>query len=177
MESALQISLAQAVSRSDRMDYAIQKSVELGVRSIQPVITEHTAFSIREGKGEKKQVHWQGIVQSACEQCGRTYVPTVHPVRPFAEWVSQSGQDETGIKLVLDCDAEVTFSRLASNTAASPRKILLLIGPEGGLSSDELKRLQASGFVSIKLGPRVLRTETAAVAALAGLQTIWGDLA
>ena len=177
VESALRIHLVQAVSRSDRMDYAIQKSVELGVYAIYPIISEHVAYTVNEGKADKKLAHWQGIAQSACEQCGRAFVPAIYTLSYFAEWLGSVTAEQPGVKLVLDCEAELTFSRLEADVKSAPKEVTLLVGPEGGLSAQEFKQLREKDFLPVKLGPRILRTETAAVAALAGLQTLWGDLA
>jgi len=166
-ESPLELRLLQGVSRGERMDYTVQKAVELGVNRIVPVLAERTTVNLKGERRDRRRAHWQGVVHSACEQSGRNRVPAVAPVTPFAEAIAGA----EGLKLVLHHRAP---SDLASLSApAGP--VTLLIGPEGGLSAGEIDAAEAAGFVPLRLGPRVLRTETAALAALAVLQWQWGD--
>ena len=151
------------------MDYTVQKAVELGVRAIQPLTTERSVVRLDASRAAKRVSHWQGIIVAACEQCGRNEVPDVLPVLSLNAWLGALRQD--ALRLTLTPGARLRLAELER-----PRgEIVLLAGPEGGLSPRELKDVQASGFTSVRLGPRVLRTETAAVAALAAMQTLWGD--
>lgn len=165
-ESLLEVTLAQAVTRSERMDYAIQKAVELGVTAIQPVVTEHS-LRLDESRAQKKLAHWQAVAQSAAEQCGRDWVPPVQPLCTLADWLPRA---KTELKLVLDPDG----GKLKSLRPA--RQITLLVGPEGGLGPEDLLLCAGAAFQRLTLGPRILRTETAGAAALAAIQTLWGDL-
>jgi 16S rRNA (uracil1498-N3)-methyltransferase len=170
-ESHLQVTLAQAVAKSENMDYAIQKAVELGVTEIQPLLTERSVVRLTAERWERKVEHWQGIATSACEQCGRNRVPKVLPVAEMLDWVATAGK--TALKLVLSPRADRSLRTLP----ASGKPILLLVGPEGGLSDVEINLAELNGFFGMTLGPRVLRTETAGVVALAVVQALWGDLA
>ena len=168
-ESPLTVTLAQAISRGERMDYAIQKAVELGVSHIQPLVTEFCVVKIHQERVDKRLAHWQGIIISACEQCGRTRVPTIGAPAPYPSWLAGCA---SAVKLVLDPYAAQGLSHLPPPAG----DITLLIGPEGGLSDTELAQAQHAGFIPVRLGARMLRTETAPVAALAAVQTLWGDL-
>jgi 16S rRNA (uracil1498-N3)-methyltransferase len=168
-ESPLHILLGQAVSRGERMDYTLQKAVELGVGEIQPLATERSLARTDPTRQDRKLRHWQEVVRSAAEQSGRECVPAVHPMQPLAHWLASLPASR--LKLLLEPQAE------AGLVSRSPvPELCLLSGPEGGLSDQEIKAAAAAGFVGIRLGPRILRTETAAVACLAALQTLWGDL-
>lgn len=169
-ESTCQITLGQAISRSDHMDMAIQKAVELGVFAIQPLMTKHMAIKLDAKNLTKKQQHWQGIVISACEQSGRCFVPTVYPALELSKWVAQCQQN---LRFVLH--PGVT-SNIKSTTESTIHSIALLIGPEGGLHDKEVALAESCHFRPWCLGPRILRTETAAFAALALLQQQFGDL-
>jgi 16S rRNA (uracil1498-N3)-methyltransferase len=168
-ESPLTIWLAQGISRGERMDYTMQKAVELGVSRIIPLFTEHCGVQLSGERLEKRIKHWQGVVISACEQCGRNRIPQVTAPVTLTEWVMAPGD---GLRLVLDPDAEHSLPQIPAPT----ERIALLIGPEGGLSELELELAKQAGHVGLRLGPRILRTETAAVAALAAAQSLWGDL-
>jgi len=169
-ESPLQITLAQGISRGERMDYTLQKSVELGVNRIIPLTTERCGVKLDEKRAAKRLLHWQGILISACEQCGRNRVPEILPITSLSHWL---GEDRGNtLQLVLHHRATHSLRQLAPPTG----EIALLIGPEGGLSENEIENASQRGFQGIQFGPRVLRTETASVAALAALQTHWGDL-
>lgn len=168
-ESPLTVNLAQAISRGERMDYAIQKAVELGVSHIQPLTTEFCVVKIQQERVDKRLAHWQGIIISACEQSGRTRVPAISAPAPYARWLAECASN---VKLVLDPYTTQGLSALPQPTG----DITLLIGPEGGLSDAELAQAHHVGFISVRLGARMLRTETAPVAALAAIQTLWGDL-
>ncbi len=167
-ESPLAVHLGQAISKGDRMDYAIQKAVELGVAAITPLYTEHGDVRLKGEREAKKLAHWQAVAASACEQCGRATLPPVHPPLPLARWLK--GRDEA-LRLVSHPGAAGALDR-----AEPPASAALLIGPEGGLSADDLAAALASGFSPLSLGPRILRTETAPVVALSLLQYRFGDL-
>ncbi len=169
-ESPLQITLAQGISRGERMDYTLQKSVELGVNRIIPLTTERCGVKLDEKRAAKRQQHWQGIIISACEQCGRNRIPEILPITSLACWL---GENHTETQpFVLHHSAKHSLRQLAPPCGP----ISLLIGPEGGLSENELENASQGGFQGIQFGPRILRTETASIAALAALQTYWGDL-
>ena len=157
--------LAQAVSRADRMDLTLQKAVELGVGAIAPLITERSAPLPEGARRARRLDHWRGIVASACEQCGRNRLPEVFEPRTLADWLPGAPD---GNRLVLDPQAAVPLQ--AVTLAATP--VILLVGSEGGLSDAELAAAHAAGFTGVGLGPRVLRTETAALVALAQLQLL-----
>ncbi|MDR9498002.1 MAG: 16S rRNA (uracil(1498)-N(3))-methyltransferase [Hydrogenovibrio sp.] len=177
-ESPLTTTLVQSVSKGDRMDYSLQKAVELGVTAIQPVLTEHSMVRLSDDKAEKRQRQWQAIVIHACEQCGRTHVPEVRPLKTYQAWLNALPADAETTNLpglVLDPRATHTLSDLTPPAPQQP--LCFLIGPEGGLSTAEIDQAVEKGLKAIALGPRVLRTETAGVALLAAMQTLWGDFA
>ena len=169
-ESRLTLTLAQGVSRGERMDYTIQKAVELGVHAIQPLHTERAVVRLESERAERRVAHWQRVAIHACEQCGRDAIPSISPLRGYSEWLAD--QDETGMKLRMD---PLGPSDLSDQTYGRGG-VTLLVGPEGGLSDAENLLADKAGFVGFRLGPRILRTETAAVAALTALQLRWGDL-
>jgi 16S rRNA (uracil1498-N3)-methyltransferase len=169
-ESALRINLIQGVSRSERMDWTLQKATELGVAAIAPVLTARSVVRLDDQQAQKKQAHWRGIVTGACEQCGRARIPAVATPVTLRYYFANVRKD--GLRLVLSPSAPGSLAGLTS----LPNKVELLIGPEGGLDDDELIASRSAGFIPVRLGPRVLRTETAAVVALTVLQALWGDL-
>ncbi len=169
VESPLWVVLAQGVSRGEKMDYTLQKAVELGVAVIQPLFAERGGIGLTGERLARKTQHWRGIVIGACEQCGRNRLPELREPLPLAEWLRQSV--EPGLRLLLDPLAERGLRGLEPPTGV----VTLLIGPEGGLSSAETAQARQAGFTGVRLGPRVLRTETAGVAALAAVQALWGD--
>lgn len=166
-EPALQVHLGQAMSRGERMDWAIQKAVELGVTEITPLFTERCEVKLQGERADKRQAHWQQIAVSACEQCGRSVVPLIHPPAALNTWLDGLACD---LKLVLHHRTEQSLDSLAR-----PERLGLLIGPEGGLSADEIALAENTGFQAARFGPRVLRTETAPVVALTMAQHLWGD--
>ncbi|MBP5073855.1 16S rRNA (uracil(1498)-N(3))-methyltransferase [Pseudomonas chlororaphis] len=166
VESPLQIHLGQGLSRGERMDWAIQKATELGVNEITPIFSERCEVRLKDERADKRLSHWRQVAASACEQCGRSRVPVIHPPVLLADWIKQTQAD---LKLVLHPVAEPLVSH------AKPATLAFLIGPEGGLSDAEVDQAQATGFLPARLGPRVLRTETAPVVALAVAQQLWGD--
>ena len=169
-ESPLAITLVQAVSRSERMDWTLQKATELGVRRIQPVLSARSVVRLDERQAAKKLRHWQAIVAGACEQCGRSVLPDVRAPLELSRYFAESPRE--GQRLVLSPNGPASLAGLASTAA----RIELLIGPEGGLDDAELDASARAGFAPVRLGPRVLRTETAGIVALAVLQALWGDL-
>lgn len=165
-DSSLNIHLGQGLSRGERMDWAIQKATELGVNAITPIVSERCEVRLSDERADKRLAHWRQIAISACEQCGRSSVPVIHPPQTLNEWLHST---EADLKLVLHPVAEP----LASHQ--QPQSLAFLIGPEGGLNDAEVTQAQGAGFHSARLGPRVLRTETAPVVALALAQQLWGD--
>jgi 16S rRNA (uracil1498-N3)-methyltransferase len=169
-ESPLRITLIQGISRGERMDWTLQKATELGVHAIAPVLTSRSVVRLDAKQAEKKQAHWRAIAVGACEQCGRSRIPNVGTAMTLREYFTNVRKD--GMRLVLSPAAPGSLAGISS----LPSKVDLLIGPEGGLEDDELVAAQKAGFMPVRLGPRVLRTETAAVVALSVMQALWGDL-
>ncbi len=165
-ESPLRIHLGQGLSRGERMDWAIQKATELGVSEITPIVSERCEVRLKDERAEKRQAHWQQVAVSACEQCGRSVVPIIHSPVPLADWLKRT---EADLKLVLHPVAEPLTSHEKPDTLA------FLVGPEGGLNDAEVEQAKDAGFHAARLGPRVLRTETAPVVALSVAQQLWGD--
>ncbi|MBW0147288.1 16S rRNA (uracil(1498)-N(3))-methyltransferase [Marinobacter arenosus] len=168
-ESPLEIVLGQTLSKGDRMDYAVQKAVEMGVTRIVPLTTERCDVKLKGDREDKRLRHWQSVAVSAAEQCGRARVPDILPVMTVPQWLEHSR--DCDIRLVLHHRTEQSLT-----TMAKPGRIALMIGPEGGLTADEIALAENDGFLPVALGPRVLRTETAPVAAMALCQWLWGDL-
>jgi 16S rRNA (uracil1498-N3)-methyltransferase len=168
-ESPLPVHLGIGLSRGDRFDWLVQKATELGVTQISPLFTERVEVKLKGERANKKLQHWRQIAISACEQCGRNRVPSIHPPQRLADW---SGQLQAVCKLVLHHRGQQSLAGLAP-----PATVALLIGPEGGLSEEEIDLAQQQGFLPLTLGPRVLRTETAPLASLAIVQQLWGDMA
>lgn len=169
VESPLRIVLGQTLSKGDRMDYAIQKSVEMGVTTIVPLVTERCEVRLKGDREDKRLRHWQSVAVSAAEQCGRATVPDIQPVMTLDDWFGFT--EGCDVRLVLH-----HRTRQSLETLARPERVALMIGPEGGLSEAEIAAAESAGFLPTALGPRVLRTETAPVAALALCQWLWGDL-
>jgi 16S rRNA (uracil1498-N3)-methyltransferase len=171
-EAPLPVTLAQGVSSGERMDFTLQKAVELGVAAIQPLVTSRSIVRLDAERAAKRLAHWQGVVIAACEQCGRNRVPRVEPLRAIDEWTRALARaPAAGVRLLLSPRASTGLRNLERPEAG----VLLLAGPEGGLAPEEERDALAAGFSAVRLGPRVLRTETAALAALAALQALWGD--
>lgn len=171
-ETPLRVHLVQGVSRGERMDFVIQKATELGVKRVTPVLTEYGVVKLDTKRAEKRREHWQGVAQSACEQSGRIRVPLIDAPVPLKTWFGNQPAD-IDAQLVLRPGAGAPLAGIE----APSTKVCLLIGPEGGFSNTEYEDADIAGFRAVSLGPRVLRTETAAVAALSVLQSKWGDLA
>lgn len=169
-ESPLAITLVQAVSRGERMDWTLQKATELGVKRIQPVLSTRSVVRLDEQQAARKLRHWQAIVGAACEQCGRSVLPEIRPPLDLARFLAEAPRE--GQRLVLSPTGPASLAGLASMAA----RVELLIGPEGGLDDAEIDAAARAGFAPVRVGPRVLRTETAGIVALAVLQALWGDL-
>ncbi len=170
-ESPLNITLVQGISRGERMDFTMQKAVELGVHTIAPVTTERSVVRLDDARRLRRLEHWRGIAVSACQQCGRTRLPSIVEIGSLEEWLEKRFQPETATGFVLSPEA-----RLCPGDLEPLDHVVLLIGAEGGFSDGEMARVKQSGFKPLSLGPRILRTETAAVAALTALQLVCGDL-
>lgn len=169
-ESPLNITLLQGISSGDRMDYTIQKAVELGVHAIQPISTERSVVKLNQERAQKRIEHWQNIVTSSCEQSGRAFVPQVFSPLTLSNWLAENSQ-ENATRILLNPVGALKIATLTKPIS----QIQLLIGAEGGLSQIEVNAAISQGFQSIILGSRILRTETAALAAIASMQTLWGD--
>ena len=173
-EAGIDIRLLFAVAKGDRADWVIQKAVELGVTAIAPVLTERTVVKFSGDRGTKRHRHWSGVVVGACEQCGRNRLPNLEPADSLIAQLTKRCRHRLG--LVLDPGGDQSFHQLARAVTPPASGIDVLIGPEGGFSREELQAAQETGFVVLSFGPRVLRAETAAIAAVASLQLMWGDL-
>lgn len=182
-ESPLRLVLAQAVARGEKMDFVLQKATELGAAGFVPLITERTEVRLDAERGEKRRAHWQGVIASACEQSGRAHLPALGQVATLANWLGSApvpGLDALAATpdqrlplLHLDPEAETSLHDLPESARAGG---CFVIGPEGGLGERDLAQLHAAGSLGIRLGPRVLRTETAGLALLAAMQARYGDL-
>ncbi len=167
-ESKLVVTLVQAVQAGEKMDFTIQKAVELGVTDIVPVDSRRSVIRLTGERAAKRVAHWQGVAASACEQCGRNQVPLVAPLEKLEHWLARPARP--GLRLMLEPGAEYSLADLPP-----VKDVQLLIGAEGGLDPQEMLAAEQAGFQAVRLGPRVLRTETAGLAALAALQALWGD--
>ena len=170
-ESPLNITLVQAVSTAERMDFTLQKSVELGVAEIRPVISERCVVRLSGERAEKRVARWQEIVVSACEQSGRNIVPKVLPLTTYAQALQQLPQETAKLLMSLN------RAQKLSDVQPQSGKVVFMVGPEGGWTEKEEQQAFDAGFQSVTLGKRVLRTETASLAAIAAMQTLWGDFA
>lgn len=169
-ESPLAIHLGQVISRGDRMEFTIQKSVELGVKTITPLWSERCGVKLNDERQDKKLQQWQKIAIAACEQCGRNEIPEIRPMMKLTDWCKE--QDNM-LKLNLHPRAKYTIRQLPH---IPPEGVRLLIGSEGGLSAEEIQMTEKEGFTEVLLGKRVLRTETASLAAITALQVCFGDI-
>lgn len=170
--ASLQIVLAQAMCSSEKMDWIVQKAVELGVAEIHPVQTRRSVAKLSGERVQRRMEHWHSVIVSACEQCGRNTLPQIREPLELDAWLAQL-REEPCAKFILQPDEAAALQQ-------QPRpqdKAVLLIGPEGGFEADEALIARQAGFVPVLLGPRILRTETAALAGIAALQTLWGDFA
>jgi 16S rRNA (uracil1498-N3)-methyltransferase len=168
-ESPIQVTLAQALARGEKMDWVLQKATELGVTRIAPVVTERTEVRLDAERADRRLQHWRGVVASACEQCGRARLPQIEEPSALGDFLVQS-KAQGHLILALDPEGEHRLSALPAF-----ERLSLVIGPEGGLSPRDLAQLRAAGAQGLRLGPRILRTETAGIAALAALQALRGD--
>ena len=169
-ESPLHVTLLQGIARNDHMDLVLQKAVELGIQTIQPLWMQRSQKRLKGERLEKRSHHWEGVVISACEQCGRATLPTLLTACDYGKELIENTGDNT-LRLMLQPDACASLRSLERPAG----EVVVLVGPEGGLTAAEQSLASASGFTGIRMGPRILRTETAALAALAGIQTLWGD--
>jgi len=165
----LHLTLAQGVARGQRMDYTLQKAVELGVTGIVPVLCEHGTVKLAGERQDKRLEHWRKLIINACEQCGVNRIPSLQSPQNLDDWV---GKQCTGLKIILHPESERSLSHLRQ----PDRNIVLLVGPEGGFSDREVRLALANGYQAVRFGPRVLRTETAAVVAITACQVLWGDI-
>lgn len=170
-ESPLPLVLAQGVARGDKMDLIVQKATELGAIGIVPLLTERSEVRLDGPRALKRVAHWRSVATSACEQSGRARIPEIQPIQPIADWLAKL-PDNGALRLALMPQAEDTLGELHFADAGG----LLVIGPEGGLGETDIRALQQHGFRGLRLGPRILRTETAGLAALAAIQACHGDL-
>ncbi len=168
-ESALAVTLAQAIPATDTMDTILRRATELGAAAIQPVVSDHGFRFPSAERGARRIAHWRQVVAAACEQCGRNRVPPVHDVLDLDEWLRARPPARMGV--VPDPLADAGLAALPAPADA----LDVLVGPEGGLSADEMTRARRAGMIPVRLGPRILRAETAAPAALAAVNTLWGD--
>ncbi len=169
-ESPLMVTLLQGIARGERMDYSLQKAVELGVTRIQPLMCARSAGPLTHERLAKRMHHWHGVIIGACEQCGRNRLPELADPLTLRQWLVD--KPDIGQGLQLDPAATVGLTALVTPS----QQLSLLVGPEGGLDAAERAEATAAGFIGVQLGPRVLRTETAGIAALAAVQALWGDL-
>jgi 16S rRNA (uracil1498-N3)-methyltransferase len=169
-DSPLRIALAQAMCSSEKMDWVVQKATELGAAEIQPVQTQRSVAKLTTERAEKRTAHWRSVAIAACEQCGRNVLPQIHAPQEFSAWMAEM-RSMAATKFILQPEGSTALHKQPSPQGS----VILLIGPEGGFSEDEVKMAHLAGFVPIRLGKRILRTETAAMAGIAALQTLWGD--
>lgn len=171
-ESPLEVTLVQALQAGDKMDLTVQKAVELGVNRIVPVAARRSVLRLEGERARKRVVHWRGVAASACEQCGRNRVPEIGEIEDLRHWLGKTA-DGAGMRLMLDPGAAFSLDGLPRPGKGA--RVELLIGAEGGLAPEEMDLALSAGFVAVRLGPRVLRTETAGLATLAAIQCLWGD--
>lgn len=169
VESPLSIHLYQGISRGDKMDLTLQKGVELGIKEFTPLLTERCGVKLDAKRWEKKAQHWEKVIQSACEQCGRSVVPTINPVTSLNDAIVEVTEQS----YFLHPNTETSFKALNQIDPKKPLK--LWVGPEGGFSDNEVEHVIQHGCTPVQLGPRILRTETAALAAVSAMNTLWGD--
>lgn len=168
-ESRLRVHLAQAIARGEKMDWILQKCTELGVAGITPVFTERTEVRLDGERGDKRMAHWRGVLASACEQSGRACLPHLEEPQSLAAYAANTACEH---RLLLDPEAARTLDQLALQPDSA---VTVVIGPEGGLSERDLATLESAGFIGVRIGPRILRTETAGMAVIAALQALYGD--
>jgi 16S rRNA (uracil1498-N3)-methyltransferase len=169
-ESPLKVTLVQALPSGDKMDWVVEKCVELGVTAIQPVAAKRSVIRLSAERMTKRVAHWNAIAAAACEQCGRNHVPLVAPVLDLSQYLA-TARAQNATRLLLAPEGDVVFRSLPQ----PGQPVIVMIGPEGGWEEGEMQAAQVAGFHAVRLGPRVLRTETAGAAVLAAVQTVWGD--
>ncbi len=175
-ESPLSITLVQCVPRGDRMDFIVQKATELGVARIVPVLSQRSVVRLDADQADSKAVHWRAVAVSACEQCGRNRLPIIESARPLLNYLGESASS-AGPRLVFEPESALSHVAAPDTGVAAPVAAAeIAIGPEGGFASDELEAFRVAGFSQVGLGPRILRTETAAIAAVVWLQARFGDM-
>lgn len=167
VESPLRVNLGMGISRGDRMDWAVQKAVELGVAELTPLLTQRCVTKLNDDKKQQRWQHWHGIIRHAAEQSGRTRLPLLGSITELSDWVERP----QGLKVFLDPYAEYSLADLQPSNS----QVTLLSGPEGGFSDAERQIAKAAGFVPVRMGARILRTETAVLSALSAVQALWGD--
>jgi 16S rRNA (uracil1498-N3)-methyltransferase len=172
-ESPLDVSLVQALQAGEKMDFTVQKAVELGVTRIVPVVSRRSVVRLEGERAVRRVAHWRAVAASACEQCGRNRVPEIGEMESLGQWLGKPVDDQPLRRLMLEPGASLSLGDLPA--PARQMRIELLIGAEGGLAPDEVELALQAGFVGVRLGPRILRTETAGLAALAAFQCLWGD--
>ena len=170
-EAPLQLTLAQGIARGEKMDWILQKATELGVARIVPLVTERTEVKLDEDRAERRRAHWMSVIAGACEQCGRNRLPALEPPQRLDRWLGSLGA-APALRLALLPEGDASLRQLPQMENGAT----LAIGPEGGFSEHDIALLGQGGFRGLRLGPRILRTETAGVAALAALQALYGDL-
>ncbi len=171
-ESPLRVILLQCVSAGERMDWTIEKAVELGVTAIRPLSSARSPQRLDAARSQRRRDHWQRLIEAACMQCGRDVLPQLHDLQPLERWLAGSERPPGALSLMLAPDATRAFREMSFTPQ---REIELLVGPESGLDDRESAAARAAGFTAVRLGPRTLRTETAGMAALAALQALAGD--
>ena len=169
-ESPLPLTLAQAVARGEKMDWILQKATELGVARIVPIVTERTEVKLDGERADRRMAHWHGVIASACEQCGRNRLPGLEAPQAMDRWLATLG-DSPALRLALLPDGDAGLRQFPQMDNGA----ILAVGPEGGFTANDVTLLTQAGFRGLRLGPRILRTETAGVAALAALQAMFGD--
>jgi len=169
-ESPLKVHLVIGISRGERMDWVIQKATELGVNNISPLLSEYSVIKLESKKIKSKTLHWKKIIQSSCEQSKRNYIPTMNAPETIETFINKPS--ENNYRIILDPKASKSIGEISPNE----KKIDLLIGPEGGFTDSEVEDAYEKGFIGVSLGYRTLRSETAAIAAIAIIQSQWGDM-
>ena len=172
-ESPLTITLAQGLAASDKMDWIIQKAVELGIQSIQPLFTERSIVKLDRERADKKLEHWRTVALAACEQTGRSAIPKILSPLPLSQWLSDQEKQTETLRLILTPLKAQNINHLNQK----PSSIIFMVGPEGGFSEKEMALASHSAFIPVNFGERILRTETASIVALSIMQNLWGDFA
>jgi 16S rRNA (uracil1498-N3)-methyltransferase len=170
-ETPLRLTLAQSIARGEKMDWILQKATELGVARIVPLVTERTEVKLDEDRAERRLLHWRSVVAGACEQCGRNELPLIEPPQRLDRWLGALDPADPVLRLALLPEADSTLRQLPSVENGA----ILAAGPEGGFSDNDIVMFRHARFHGLRLGPRILRTETAGIAALASLQALHGD--